>query len=404
MCDIDAERAVIGACLISDRAIETATRTIGAGDFTLERHRQIWNGITAQYATGHRVDTVTLGSELGPEAAQYLHELMVNTPSSSNAGKYAQIIADWSVKREMVHVASRIMDLATGRSASNDAADALDRAKEMLGMLDVPAGTMAPDPDVDSFIASVDISYDWLIPDFLERRDRFLLTASEGAGKSVLLRQIAISAAAGVHPWTRQRVQPVNVSILDMENQKRQIRRAIDKLRPCVPPDFDPQRLRIHSRPAGIDLSSRSDRRWLMDKCLANATELLVIGPLYRMDSGAATRDYEEKAKRITEALDDVRERCGVTLLMETHAPHSKDGMTRDLRPIGSSLWLRWPEFGVGLARKDRDNFDEYEIEMWRGPRDERVWPKELHKKAGRWPWTPMGLPNGTFNNQGRQP
>jgi hypothetical protein len=42
---------------------------------------------------------------------------------------------------------------------------------------------------------------DWLIPDLLERRDRLILTGEEGLGKSYLLRQIAIMAAAGLDPF-----------------------------------------------------------------------------------------------------------------------------------------------------------------------------------------------------------
>nr|DAN96755.1 MAG TPA: replisome organizer [Caudoviricetes sp.] len=35
---------------------------------------------------------------------------------------------------------------------------------------------------------------------------------------------------------------------------------------------------------------------------------------------------------------------------LEHHSPHAAPGMTqRSVRPIGSSLWLRWPEFGMGI-------------------------------------------------------
>lgn len=403
MADTAAERAVIGACLVADRAIEAASRTITAADFVLPVHRDIFAAIVAQYATGNRVDIVTLGATLGAKTGQYLHELMVETPTSSNAGQYAAIVADWAVRRELVHISSAIADLATGRASTVDAADAVDQAKELLGRVDLPTGSVAPDPDIDSFIAMHDTDYDWLIPGFLERRDRMIVTAGEGAGKSTLLRQIAVCAAAGLHPWTKAQVPPINVTIVDIENQPRQIVRALKTVVANTGISYDPQRLRIASRAGGIDLGSRVDRRWLMDHCIANAAELLVIGPLYRMqESTANTRDPggEDMARRITAALDDLRVRCDVTLLMETHAPHSKDGFGRDLRPYGSSLWMRWPEFGIGLARKDRDNHDEFEIEHWRGPRDERVWPRELHKRAGKWPWTPVGLPTGTFNNQ----
>ena len=53
----------------------------------------------------------------------------------------------------------------------------------------------------------------------------------------------------------------------------------------------------------------------------------------------------------------------------------------RPLRPTGSSLWLRWPEFGYGLRRAKTDDAEEFhrvEVVAWRGARGERNWPGEL--------------------------
>jgi len=70
-------------------------------------------------------------------------------------------------------------------------------------------------------------------------------------------------------------------------------------------------------------------------------------------------------------------------LVMETHAPHGGN-FGRDLRPFGSSVWLRWPEFGIGLRKEDDDR---YLVEHWRGPRDKRTWPTALQRRR-EWPWT----------------
>src|SRR5690606_32943343 len=108
------------------------------------------------------------------------------------------------------------------------AADAIEQARDRLAQIDMPIHRGAPDPDVDSFIAATDTGYDWLIPEFLERRDRILITASEGAGKSVFLAQLAVMAAAGVHPWTLDRVTPCNVLIVDLENPRRLLVRRLN--------------------------------------------------------------------------------------------------------------------------------------------------------------------------------
>lgn len=405
LADIDTEKALIGACLITERAIDQASPIVTRSDFVLLRHREIWDAIQEQYATGNTVDVVTIAARMpAADAITYLHELMVHTPSTSNAAQYAETLAGWSLKRDMVHASGRIADLAYGRATSTDPADAAEQARELLANIDMPAGKGAPDKDVATFSAGVDMTHSWLVPDFLERRDRMLVTATEGAGKSVLLTQIAFQVAAGIHPWTLQRITPANVLIVDLENSERLVNRRVNLLQKV--PDlgnFNPQRLRINVRPGGIDLSNRTDRRWLMDRCIANATDLLVIGPLYRMQSGTAAKGDvggEDQARNVTKALDDIRNKCDVTLLMETHAPHGGAGFGRDLRPFGSSVWMRWPEFGIGLRRESPDDKNRYLLEHWRGPRDERTWPEELHKRSGRWPWMPVGMPTGTFNGR----
>lgn len=401
LADPDAERAVIGACLLSDTAIDTAAPILTATDFSVLKHQWIWEALVEQHRHG-RVDTVTLAAQLPNVEPGYLHELQNTTPSIGNAARYATIIADWKLRRDLLFAADEITQLACGGRATTDAGDAADQARLLLAGLDLPTGRGAPDPDIDSFVASVDTEYDWLIPGFLEYRDRFLVTAGEGAGKSVLLAQLAVCAAAGVHPWTFEQVTPRNVLIVDLENSPRLVTRRLNMLRGRVDRSrFDPQRLRIHVRSDGIDLTTRHDRHWLFDRCQANATEMLVIGPAYRMSAGVAARGDvggEDHARTVTKALDEIRTRCGVALVMETHAPHA--GHTgRDLRPFGSSVWLRWPEFGIGL-RRDAENVDRFHVEHWRGPRDFRRWPKAVDRGAGKWPWTPV-MDAGTFTGTG---
>lgn len=398
--DIDSEKALIGACLLSDLAIEASSAIVGPGDFFVPRHQQLYAEILRQSQKG-RVDIVTLAAAVdGDGALAYLHDLQNATPTISNATQYANTVADWKLRRDLLFAADQITRLAKGDAAASDAGEAAEQARALLQPLDLPVGRGAPDPDVDSFIRSTNTEYDWLIPDFLERRDRLLVTAGEGGGKSTLLTQIGFMCAAGIHPWTHQQVPPRNVLIIDLENSERLVTRRLAMLRKVVGPGFDEQRLRVHVRSSGIDLTTRSDRRWLIDRCEANAAELLVIGPAYRMSAGVAARGDvggEDHARTVTKTLDDIRNRCNVTLLMETHAPHGQNGFGRDLRPFGSSVWLRWPEFGIGLRRHDPESFEKWDLEHWRGPRDVRTWPSQLLRGAGRWPWTPAGMPTGSF-------
>jgi replicative DNA helicase len=82
--------------------------------------------------------------------------------------------------------------------------------------------------------------------------------------------------------------------------------------------------------------------------------------------------------------LDDLRGRYGFALILEHHAPHgpAKD---RQMRPFGSSLWLRWPEFGIAL-RRDPNDKTALNVGRWRGDRVKASWPDRL-VRGKTWPW-----------------
>jgi len=77
----------------------------------------------------------------------------------------------------------------------------------------------------------------------------------------------------------------------------------------------------------------------------------------------------------------------------------AQGGSQRDLRPLGSGVWQRWPEFGISL-RADPENRGELKVGRFRGDRDERQWPMRLTRPAWgepwRWPWKAV-YPKGTF-------
>ena len=78
--------------------------------------------------------------------------------------------------------------------------------------------------------------------------------------------------------------------------------------------------------------------------------------------------------------LDRIRELYGVALWLEHHAPLGNSLSGRDLRPMGSAVWMRWPEFGYALSPDPTAPRPEYEVKQWRGPRDDRAWPARLRR------------------------
>jgi len=229
-------------------------------------------------------------------------------------------------------------------------------------------------------------SYDWVIPDLLERRDRVIVTGPEGLGKTTWARQIVILAAAGIHPVTFQKIDPVRVMVVDAENTEVQWRREVRWIvEGAVSQGVRDPQDEIHMM-AGqrLDISKGphlSEIHRLVD---AQKPDLLYIGPLYKLVEGAITND--DDAAPLIVALDSLRDR-GLALVMEAHAGKAAgvDG-NRDLRPRGSAALLGWPEFGLGL-KPSQAAPGEVDVMPWRGGRDRsRPWPRRL-RKGQLWPW-----------------
>lgn len=256
-------------------------------------------------------------------------------------------------------------------------------------------------PDLWEFITAADEPFDWVIPGILERGDRLILTGFEGLGKSMLLRQLAVQTAAGLHPFDYRRhdeCQPRRVLYIDCENSERQSRR---KFRPLAESSiYYRQRvpdggLRLIHKPEGIDLTKDEWAAWLLERVTAHRPDLLIVGPFYRLHE--ANMNEEQPARTVAAVLDRVRASAGCALITEAHAGHG-DGKTgdRSVRPIGSSLLLRWPEFGLGLKPETSTEPDAngrpttVRLQPWRGGRDDRAWPAYLTRGGpSEWPWVP---------------
>jgi replicative DNA helicase len=197
-------------------------------------------------------------------------------------------------------------------------------------------------------------------------------------------------AAAGLHPFTGVRIRPVKAHILDLENPHRIMRKNLRRLQLLADSDGSAGatgRVFVDRRPDGLDLSKPGDLGWLLRRLQHTDPDILVIGPLYKLT--ASDPSEERPARLLAEALDMIRTRVGCALLIEHHAGHGNGHTVRPVRPTGSSVWLRWPEFGMGLrlaAGDDSARLRRLDVVPWRGGRDDREWPRRLI--AGpRWPF-----------------
>ena len=244
-------------------------------------------------------------------------------------------------------------------------------------------------PTLSEFLTGDDDPEDWVLPGLLAREDRFILTGAEGLGKMMLLRQIAVCAAAGLDPFNHHPIPPQTVLLVDLENpaqiMRQTIRKMVETAKIKSARHDVAERVFVERRPEGLNLADPASVAWLMKRVTMCNPDILIIGPLYKLMND--NPNDESTARACTVALDMIRTHGNCALLLEAHAGHGNSALTdRPLRPTGSSLWMRWPEFGYGLRRAKTDDAAEFhrvELVSWRGARGERQWPIELMADPG---------------------
>jgi len=381
MSDETAEKAVINCCMYSDVARRRARQIISREDFHSTACESLWVAMEEMDASETAVDPVTLNAAIQghPGGVAYLLTV-VSMPDvvHSNIEEYATTVRSWAVRRRLDALAHRVQQLAL--DPTHDpyllTSTAVTRFTELR---DTGATGEVQSRLLADLLAEVDEPYDWVINGLMERRDRLVLTGQEGLGKSYLARQVGIFSAAGLHPFTLDRIRPVRVQILDYENSWKQIRRGSRRLYDFAAEYGADLRRNIHVASLGrIDITRDRDLSMLHREVDVAQPDVIVVGPLYRLTNKAIQTDDE--AAPVLAALDTLRDR-GCSLIIEAHAGHTRDsGGERDLRPRGSSALLGWPEFGYGMRRIGDTN--KVRLVPWRGDRDDRGWPQFLRRAA----------------------
>ena len=233
----------------------------------------------------------------------------------------------------------------------------------------------------------VDLSYDWVIPNLLERGDRVIVVAEEGAGKTTLARQVALLSSAGIHPFKRDRMKPVRTLMIDLENPERIIRRATGKIYEMIKTFGHDEEMQasLVMKPDGMNLLMPGDQAIFEEHVAKAEPDILFMGPIYKSFIDPGGRTAEAVSGEIVRFLDYIRVQYDCALWLEHHAPLGDSSSKRALRPFGSAVWSRWSEFGIAL-RKDEVDSNLYTFEHYRGQREKREWPLTC-KRGATWPF-----------------
>lgn len=135
--DHQAERATLGAMLLTPTAVETVGDILYGTEFDQPAHELVYQAILAVHLEGHQADMVTVcayleetGNLRRAGGAPYLHTLANSVPTPENAAHYAGIVADRAARRRLITAGTRIREL--GYATGNDITTSVDAATTEL--------------------------------------------------------------------------------------------------------------------------------------------------------------------------------------------------------------------------------------------------------------------------------
>jgi replicative DNA helicase len=134
---IEAEKSVLGACLLEKNVIAEVQAILRPDDFYSDAHKEIWSTIISLSERSLPVDVLTVSEELKKRRTlemaggrAYIAELSGEVPSTANAIEYAQLVAEKAILRRLIRTSGEIMDNAFAEARPTE--DILNHAEQAV--------------------------------------------------------------------------------------------------------------------------------------------------------------------------------------------------------------------------------------------------------------------------------
>jgi len=134
----DAERSVLGALMLDNRAWDSVCDGLNKIDFYRNEHRLIFQAMEELAERNQPFDVLTIAETLKAKdlleavgGETYLYELAQNTPSAANIKAYANIVAERAILRSLVETGTDIANSAF-QTEGRDVKELLDTAESQI--------------------------------------------------------------------------------------------------------------------------------------------------------------------------------------------------------------------------------------------------------------------------------
>ena len=117
--NIEAEKALIGAIFVNNRAYEKVSEFLRPEHFALEQHGRIFDACSILVERGQIADPVTLKRYFEQDESlaavggpAYLSELATSAVAVINAGEYGRLVYDLHLRRELISLGEDMVNRA----------------------------------------------------------------------------------------------------------------------------------------------------------------------------------------------------------------------------------------------------------------------------------------------------
>lgn len=340
--DLQAERSLIGAALLSPIALATMVKETRPEDFYHPLHAAIASIAVRALEQGWPFDSVTVNSELirderwkGHGPFTELITMIGETPSVGGATRYAQIVHDAATMRRLLaSTVSITEEITDGGRGLPDAHDAVERAQRLMADVAANNGSRRFSNLVQADVARIvagDITR--IEPDFLTRTDGLRLFY---AGKMHSLQAEPSTGKSWIALLASSEVLEMGGSVLylDYEDTGEGIVGRLMGL--GVDPDAAGERF-VYIQPQGPFGASE---RLEIDGIIRSVNpDLVVIDGV----AEALTRDglSEDKANEVVQWIERVPRRfarSGAAVVMLDHVGKDRENRGRWARGSGAKL------------------------------------------------------------------
>jgi hypothetical protein len=356
---------------------------VDVDDFDPGFQQDTASAITTLMAQGV-VDQMSVANELSKSNPALFKWFFVNVKEEfySTPSYCANAVRQAAAKRRIAEALSRgLQELDSSRPVE----EVIQSLSDSIMVSEAHISSGLATVGFEEVIEAPDDLRPWIVPDMLRTNERMILTGPEGGGKSVLVAQMCLGAAMGMNTLHPELVkhEPMRVLMLDVENDRLQVRNNMRKVYPYLSEMTGNQPMIEWVDIRDVDLSNPVEQQKVIKLAKEKQPHLMYMGSLYRL---APEGDKVDTAfTSVSRTVDRIRAETGASVLLEAHAGHGMANDRNGMRPYGSSMWMRWPEFGFGMV-KDRASGNII-LKNWRGHRsDDRTWPVGL-RRGNVLPW-----------------